>query len=121
MENEIYHAIIVNESLKDKSVLDKLKIIGTKKGGWTLYKIEVLHRDIDGIIKLIRSSLNDGEWYFHFYNIDGSKLAIVYKDKTYLTNNDKDNWKDATEHGKGLNIPKEQLDFVPNQFEDEKF
>lgn len=120
MDNEIYHAIIVDESLKDKSVLDRLKIIGTKKGGWTLYKIEVPHKDFEKTIQLIHSSLDNGEWYFHFYNNDGSKLVIVYKDKTFFTNNDKDNWEDAIEHGIGLSIPKEQLDFVPNNFADEE-
>jgi hypothetical protein len=121
MNNEIYHAIIVDESLKDKSVLNRLKIIGTKKGDWTLYKIEVSHKNLEGTIKLIHSSLGNNEWYFHFYNIDGSKLLIVYKDKTYFTNSDKDNWKDAIRHGIDLNIPKEQLDFVPNNFIDEEF
>jgi len=116
-----YHAIIVNKSLMDESFIDRLNVIGKKEGSWVLYKISVGESDLAKTIKEIQAIMRDSSWYFHFYNADGSKLIVVFKTKQFETDNNPGNWNDIIEYGKELNIPVEQLDFVPNTFSDEKF
>jgi len=43
----------------------------------------------------------------------------VYKDRIFSISSKKTTWKEAVEYGKTLGIPDEQLDFVPNEFEQE--
>lgn len=120
MNNE-YHAIIVNKSLVDESFIDQLNVIGKKEGSWVLYKISVAEAELEKTIKEIQSNMAEGSWYFHFYNSDGSRMIVVFKDKSFETDSNPENWTEILEYGKSLNIPAEQLDFVPNNFSDEKF
>lgn len=116
-----YHAIIVNKSLIDESFVNELNVIGKKEGSWVLYKISVEDQDLMKTIEEIQSNMRDGSWYFHFYNSDGSRLIVVFKDKYFETDDNPKNWSDILDYGKGLNIPTEQLDFVPNNFSSEKY
>lgn len=54
-----YHGILVGASLKDRSVLDSIKIIGKREEAedWTLYKIEVDPAELDETINLIGENL----------------------------------------------------------------
>lgn len=120
--NEEFHAIIVDKSLIDLNLLNKLNVINQKTdGGWILYKISVASTNIDNTIKEIHGNMVEGNWYFHFYNKDGSKLIIVFRDKTFETNNNPSNWTPIIEYGESLGIPIEQLDFVPNTFDSERY
>ena len=119
--NREYHAILVNKSLKDESFVDTLNVIGKKEGSWVLYKISVDESELEKTTKEIQSNMADGSWYFHFYNSDGSRMIVVFKDKSFETDNNPEHWAEILEYGKELNIPSEQLDFVPNAFSDEKF
>lgn len=117
-----FHAIIVDKSLKDLGILNQLNVIGKiKDGGWELFKISVSEEDIEKTKKLIKENLTKGSWYYHFYNEDGSKLIIVFREKTFETDNNPENWNEAIEYGQSINIPKEQLDFCPNTFAEEKY
>lgn len=84
MKNEELHAILVDKSLKDLSMLDTLNVLGEEEGSWTLYKISILEGDLEETTKKIQENMLEGAWYFHFYNEDGSRLVIVYKDKVFL-------------------------------------
>ena len=119
---EELHAIIVDKSLSDLSVLKKLNIISqTKDGGWILYKISIDSSEVDKTIRMIHSNMAEGNWYFHFYNKDGSRLIIVFRDRVIETNNNPSNWASVIEYGKSLGIPTEQLDFSPNTFKTETY
>ena len=117
-----FHAIIVDKSLRDLGILNQLNVIGeTTDDDWTLYKIAVPEEDIKKTAKLIQGNLAEGSWYFHFYNEDGSKLIVVFREKTFKTDNKPENWNEAIKYGASLSIPKEQLDFYPNNFAAEKY
>ena len=122
MENNTYHIIIVDKSLKDVTALKRFEILSqTTDGGWILYKLAVRENNLTGTIKFIQENMYEGNWYFHAYNEDGSKLAIVFKDKAFRTDNDPKHWNTAINYGVSLGTPREQLDFIPNTFADEKY
>jgi hypothetical protein len=117
-----YHAILVDKSLFDQSILNSMQIIGQQSdGGWILYKVKANEHDLDVLIPKIQSIMNPGTWYFHFYNVDGSKLIVVFKDQIYRVTSDKLTWADAIKHGQQLGTPIEQLDFIPNTFAGEEY
>lgn len=116
---EEYHGIIVDASQRDKSIFDKLKILGKQKDeDWILYRIEVKHEDIEEIIKELQENMING-FYFHFYK--GDKLIVVFKEKIFKIKTDKSTWNKVIEYGKSLGIPKEQLDFYPCKLKEETY
>lgn len=116
----MHHSIVIEESLKDKSVLDKYKILRTKVGSeWHLHVIEVT--DVEEFIKSIQNAMvTDKPYYFHAFD-DGNELIIVFREKVFkIDPNDKDTWLEAQKYGGDkLCIPAEQLDFAPSNFADE--
>ena len=120
MNNE-FHAIIVNKSLINESYINQLNVIGKEEDDWILYKILVEESGLMETVKEIQSNMRDGAWYFHFYNSDGSRLIVVFKDKYFETDNKAENWSEILEYGKSIGIPAEQLDFVPNTFSGERY
>ena len=117
MEN--YHGIIVNVSQKDKSIFDRLKILGEKKlWSWILYKVEIKPKELKKRIKELQENMTEG-FYFHFYR--NNELIVVFNKKVFYAKTDKSTWNEIIEYGKSLKIPEKQLDFFPCKEEDEKY
>lgn len=114
-----YHGFLVNVSQKDKSLIDKFKVLGKKWAwGWILYKIEIKPKEFNNVIKQIQGNMKEN-FYFHLYK--NNRLVIVFKNKIFKVNTDTSTWKEAIEYGRSLNIPKKQLDFFPCKLEDETY
>ena len=80
MEN--YHGIIVNVSQKDKSIFDRLKILGEKKlWSWILYKVEIKPKELKKRIKELQENMTEG-FYFHFYR-NNELIAKVVVEKVF--------------------------------------
>jgi hypothetical protein len=123
-----YHGIIISQSQHDRSIFNKLEIIGKRKslfGLLTLYKIRVKPEKIDLTIKLLQSNMASRlflikqEFYFHFYR--DNELIVVFRDSIFKISPDKSTWNDAIAHGRSLKIADKQLDFTPNTFESETY
>jgi len=113
------HAIVVEESLRDKSALGRYSILKTKiDDNWHLHVIDVLHPE--AFINDIQSQMMRGEeFYFHLYD-EGYNLIIAFRNAFFNVDPlDPSTWKIAIEHGKQLNIKEEQLDFYPRNYDDE--
>ena len=117
----MYHSIIIQESLKDKKILEKYKIIQTKLSSrWHLHIVEF--EGVESFIKDIQGSMvSDQPYYFHIYNA-GKCLKVIFKDKVFnLDPRDKGTWTDARNFGaEKLNIPAKELDFFPKSFAEEE-
>ncbi|MBU6501000.1 MAG: hypothetical protein KGJ89_02640 [Patescibacteria group bacterium] len=105
-----YQGTIIENSLNDKAILDKLKII--KKymmEDWFLNDVSVNEKQIEKLGEY----LNDGPWYMHFWQPGKDEVIVVFKDKNFnIRYSDKTTWKDAIEYGKSKGIPGKQLDFT---------
>ena len=117
----MYHGIILDLEFTDPSYPKKLKVFAKRKGTsneWILYGIAVSEEDIDHTISEIQSNMKSNKpYYAHFYN--DSEMIVVFKDKLFKVNPHISTWTSIIEYGKKLGIPKEQLDFWPNRFQDE--
>jgi len=120
--NETYHLIIVDQSQKDVTALKRFEVLSqTTDGDWIIYKLSVRENNVKDAVKFIQSNMNEGNWYFHAYNQDGSKLMVVFKNRIFQTDNDPKHWNTVINYGVSQGTPKEQLDFVPNTFKSETY
>ncbi len=122
-----FTGIIVEESLENKTVLKKVKIISTEVEKvtlkhktswikqWTMHTVEIAEDQIDKISKEISKALDtthQGNWYADFKN--NQFHYIIFKNKIFKVNRTKpEQYKAVTEYGLSLGIPKHQLDFSP--------
>ena len=129
MEN--YQGVIIEESLEDKSVLKKMKIISTKVEAvvekhktpwlaqWALHKVEIPEAEAPVIAEEISKSLDrthSGSWYADFKN--DTHHYIIFHDKVfYIDRTSKEQYDEAKRHGISLGIPEYQVDFHPNILE----
>lgn len=121
-----YKGVIIEESLGNKSVLSKVKIIETKiepitpahktpwLKQWTLHTVEIPEEGAEQIAQEISKSFDSEhpDWYADYKN-DKSHF-IIYAGKVFKV--DLQNpvlYKDAKEYGISIGIPEHQVDFAP--------
>jgi len=118
----VYKGVIIEESLGDKSILGKVKIIETKVEPitpehktpwlkqWTLHTVEIPEEKSDEIAQDISKSLDNEHtsWYADYKN--ENYHYIIYSGKTFKV--DLQNpvlYKTAKEYGLSIGIPEYQL------------
>lgn len=137
-----YHAEIINLSQNDTSIFKHLNVMDVRKRFWgmvKIYKISILEKDIQETINSVQSNMSrklKKEWYATFHNSEKAivvfrkklfKLSTtgiipVYQQKLDTTNSvDKEHWDEMISYAKALNIPDNQLDFLPPDFRTEKY
>ena len=113
-----WNGILIAESLRDPTLINGMAVSrahitqpvqdsyhSDSPIRWHLYWVSLT----EGEIGQLQSQLEHG-WYAHFWNQD--QILVLYKDKLFKMNKrSKSTWKPAIEHGLGMGIPKEQLDF----------
>jgi len=81
---------IIDESLKDATILSKLKVLkekveenteGDTKNVWKLYAVEVDDKEINEISNILEKQIKLG-YYAHFTN--EKKLLIIFHKKSFL-------------------------------------
>ena len=123
-----YHGIIINLSLKNKSVINTLDVIGKKDVflNWlVLLKVCVRPEAMDVTIRTLqlnmveRFGLYAPHFYCHFYRTD--ELIIVFKERVFRVKTDPATWQEVLAYGRSMGIPEKQLDFSPCRVEDEVY
>ena len=118
-----YTGTIIEESLKDKKVLEMVKVLSTRVSKvtekhktpwvkqWTLHVVEIREDRVDEIADLISNSLDTKHaWYADFKN---DKIHyIIFLNKIFRADLQNPNYKEAANYGISLGIPEYQLDFV---------
>lgn len=120
-----YQGVIIEESLDNKSVLGKVKILNTKVEKvtpghktpwllqWTLHTVEIPEEKADKIAVEISNSFDkEHKWYADYKN--EKYHYIIYRNKFFKV--DLKNpvlYKDAREYGISIGIPEYQVDFAP--------
>lgn len=120
-----YQGTIIEESLDNKSVLKKVKILSTKVeqvvekhktpwlSRWTLYKVEILDNQAEAIAKELSLSLEKIHfWYADFKN--PTSHYIIFRNKIFkIDRQSKKQYEKAKKYGIALGIPDYQVDFSP--------
>jgi len=123
---ESYRGVIIEESLLDKSVLKKVKIISTRVENvierhktpwlkqWTLHTIEVLEKDHLNIASEISNALDctHTNWYADYKTKD--RHIIIFSNKIFdIDRKNKAQYDEAKKYGVLLGIPPYQVNFSP--------
>ncbi len=120
-----FNGVIIEESLGNKNVLSKVKILKTDIEPvseehqtpwikqWTLHTVEILGNQADSIAKEISSALDsEHDWYADFKNQDSH--YIIFRHKIFKVDRSKpEQYAEVTKYGMSLGIPDYQLDFSP--------
>ena len=121
-----YRGVVIEESLADKTILSRLKIVSTEVEPvtpeyetpwltqWTLDTIDVPEENADATAHELSESLDKAhDWYADYKN--ESYHYIIYREKVFKV--DLRNpilYKDARAYGISLGIPEYQVDFAPD-------
>ena len=121
-----FNGVIIEESLENKDVLKKVKILKTEIEPvtekhktpwikqWTLHTVEILENQPDIIAKDL-SELLDSEhnWYAEFKN--ATHHYIIFRNKVFVIDrSSKEQYDEANNYGISLGIPEYQVDFHPD-------
>lgn len=129
-----FQGVIIEESLVNKDVLKKVKIISTKVekvveehktpwlSQWTLHTIEIPENEAQTIAEEISKwldSSHNSSWYADFKN--DTYHYIIFRDKIfYVDRKNKKQYDEAKRYGISLGIPEYQVDFHPEVAEWER-
>jgi hypothetical protein len=117
----MFHGIVLDAEFDDPSYPERLELFAKRKSvstGWIIFGIKVSETNLTNFITDIQSHLKtDKPYYTHLYNDE--KVVVIFKDKVFEVTSQMSSWGSAVEYGERLGIPKEQLDFWPNRFQDE--
>lgn len=122
-----FAGVIIEESLENKSVLNKVKILSTKiekvlekhktpwLSQWTLHNVEIPENKAEEIAEDISKSLDrshGGSWYADFKN--DKTHFIIFRNKIFkIERTSREQYEEATRYGISLGIPEYQVDFSP--------
>ncbi len=122
-----YKGVIIEESLIDPSLLDRVKILDTKVEQttpehqtpwvtkWTLHTVEIPEDKADEVAGEIGKQLDYSHksgWYADFKN--DKFHYIIFKDKVFkIALDDAEGFRKASRYGVSLGIPEYQVDFAP--------
>lgn len=121
-----YKGVIIEESLKNKSVLKGVKILSTKIEPvteadktpwllqWTLHTVEVPEDFAESFAEKVKQALETEHtaWYADFKN--DTTHFIIFPGKIFQVDRTKvEEYKAVTDYGISLGIPEYQLNFLP--------
>jgi hypothetical protein len=114
-----FFGIVIEQSLADPRFADTLDIPLRRKdpnGSWLFLIVRIAPEHLDRELERIRRALaSDEPWYAHFFR--GQELIAVFADAIFRVTTDEASWRPILDHGRGLGIPAEQLDFWPHTLE----
>ena len=122
-----YQGVIIEESLADKAILEKVRIVSTKVelvstkhqtpwlSKWTLHTVEIseaLAQEIAEEISRVLDYTHGTSWYADFKN--DKNHYIIFQNKIFLIDRQsKTQYDEAKQYGLSLGIPDYQANFHP--------
>ena len=117
---------IIEESLGDKSVLQKIKILKTRVEPvverhktpwlkqWTLHTVEIPESEAGQVAQELSKALeSEHNWYADYKN--GSTHYIIFNGKIFkIDRKSGEQYSEAKQYGISLGIPPYQVNFSPN-------
>lgn len=103
---------IIDESIKDKSILQEFTILETKTDGGISYIVEIDESGIENVVLRLQASMTDEKsWYTDLKNYDYH--YIIFNDRIFKVNRDfPEQYEDAKEYGLNRGIEEE---YLPNK------
>lgn len=105
----VYTGCIIDESIKEKSILNEFRIIETQNDGGISYIVETDENYIETAVLRLQAAMSDEKcWYADLKNYDFH--YIIYNDRIFKVNRDfAEQYEEAKEYGLKRGIPEEYL------------
>jgi len=121
-----YRLIVISNSLKDKSILTKYKILSETKfeagmsGESPMYKMEIPEYEASHLSNFLKNNLKY-PYYAHLYheNPQNNTMIVVFAGKVFHTF--KDNLQEAIAYGIRHGVTEEQMDIKPTNISEENW
>lgn len=121
-----YRLIVIENSLKDKSILTKYKLLSeTKFGAGTsresrMLKLLVPGSEVDSLSRSLRKNIVS-PYYCHFYSESQAdpSLIVVFSEKVFHTS--KESYEDVVEYGIAHGVSRDEMDIAPMYVIEEKW
>ncbi len=123
---EKFIGVIIEESLENKGVIKKTKVLKTKIEPvtvehqtpwikqWTLHTVEIPENQAEDTAKEISTSLDSKHNWYADFKSDKTHF-IIFRNKVFkIDRSQKEQYQEATKYGISLGIPEYQVDFSPN-------
>ena len=118
-----FEGVIIEESLKDKDILKRVKILSTKVETvtekhktpwlkqWTMHTVEIPENEAETLAEEIRKALeSEHNWYADYNN--ETTHYIIFREKVFrIDRTSKKEYQEATDYGISIGIPDYQVDF----------
>lgn len=121
-----YRLIVIENSLKEKGIFNKYKILsktlfekGTPRES-NMYKIEIPENEIDVVTAFLKKDLIH-PYYSHFYHEDPENDSLVIVFNGIIFNAQKSNFVDALNYGTSHGVTKEQMNVKPRDVQEERW
>lgn len=124
-----FRGVIIEESLRDPSLLSRVKILSTRTSEvtekhktpwlkkWTLHSVEIQRAAVEEISKAISENIDEHHshsWYADYD--DGEVHYIIFPRKIFrIDMRSEAQYAEAKKYGIGLGIPPYQVDFHPKE------
>ncbi|MCH5171116.1 MAG: hypothetical protein J1F24_07500 [Oscillospiraceae bacterium] len=107
-----YTGCIIEESMKDKTILNEFRIVESVTDDGTSYIVEIDESKIDDIVLKLQAAMSDEKiWYTDLKNCNFH--YIIYNDRIFKVNRDfPEQYEEAKEYGLKRGIPE---DYLPNK------
>jgi hypothetical protein len=122
-----YRGVVIEESLEDMSILEKLKILQTEIDKvtnyhktpwltrWTKHTVEVPEEEAQEVAHRLSKAIvhaHKGSWYADFKNEQFH--YVIFRDRVFkVDRQNKEQYDEVNKYGEALGIPSYQLDFSP--------
>lgn len=115
----VYHGVLINAAFDNPHFPEIFKIFAKRTdGNWILYGIEIEEDELPTAVFVIQDALRENKpFYAHLYN--NKNIFVIFKKRFFTLKLNPSKWHEAIDYGRQLGIPKKQLDFRPNRFENE--
>jgi len=115
-----YRGIIIEESLRDRRVLQSLRVLDTRietwVSQWTLHTVEIPDEAAAVVAEQLSQALDAtqaGSWYADFKN--QTTHYIIFRNRVFrIDRHSPQAYEAPRQYGMALGIPEYQLDFSPN-------
>lgn len=122
-----YRWIVIENSLKDKSIINKYQVLSVTgfaandpKRASRMLKVRVPETEIYSLAASLTKNIIH-PYYTHFYHEDPKQniLIVVFSGKKFVTQ--KENFQIAIDYGLKHGVSKEELDISPRDVDEERW
>jgi hypothetical protein len=113
----VWKGVIIQEGLKDSSILEHVKIVKTDMerleeeeglGDFHFHKVEVNDQDLNTVVEMAMNGLRES-WYMHLVN--GERMKVIFSGKVFeVQKGDTNQFKKIKEYAISQGILEEQIE-----------